>query len=208
MRAGAGGSEAGGAIRVGALPRHPPLLRSPLLTLEPLRADHLPVLFAGLSDPALYRCLADRPPASPDELSDRVGGSGRSPDGADLWCSWMVRQNHDDAYAGTVQATVEQAGQESSTGLIGIMIFPPFWRRGIATEAVSCLLDCLFERYRCAVAAALVDTRNAASLALFARLGFGTVRLILDADFFDGQISHEVELALPRAAWRTPHGTR
>ncbi len=189
-----------------ALPRCPPLLRSTRLTLEPLQADHLPALFAGLSDPALYRCLADRPPASPDELSDRVGGSGRSPDGADLWCSWMIRQNHDDAYAGTVQATVEQAGQESSTGLIGIMIFPDFWRRGIATEALSCLLDCLFERYGCAVAAALVDTRNTASLALFDRLGFGTVRIILDADFFDGQISHEVELALPRAAWRTPRG--
>ncbi len=207
MRAGDGGSGAAGSARMSAIPHHPPLLRSPLLTLEPLRADHVPALFAGLSDPALYRCLADRPPASPAELSDRVRGSGRSPDGADLWCSWMVRQNRDDAYAGTVQATVEQAGRESATGLIGIMVFPPFWRRGIATEALSCLLDCLFEQYRCTAAAALVDTRNQASLALFARLGFTTVRLILDADFFDGQISHEVELALPRAAWRRPRGT-
>ena len=82
------------------------------------------------------------------------------------------------------------------------MVFPPFWRRGIATEALSCLLDCLFERYGCDSAVALVDTRNEASLALFARLGFETARLILDADFFDDRISHEMELVLQRAGWR------
>lgn len=193
-----------------AIPRRPPVLRSPRLTLEPLRPDHAPPLFAGLSDPALYRFLPDRPPGSLAELSRRLAepGSGRSPDGTDLWCSWMVRQGG--TYVGTVQATVEQAGgqageqagREPATGLVGIMVFPPFWRRGIATETLSCLLDCLFERYQCEAAAALVDTRNDPSLALFARLGFETVRTVLDADFFDNRRSHEVELALSRAAWR------
>ena len=193
-----------------AIPHHPPVLRSARLTLEPLRPEHVPALFDGLSDPALYRFIPDRPPASPAELSGRLAepGSGRSPDNADIWCSWMIRLGG--SYVGTVQATIEQAagdqagnqvGREPATGLVGIMVFPPFWRRGIATEALHCLLDCLFERYDCHVAAALVDTRNDPSLGLFARLGFETVRTILDADFFDGRISHEVELALTRAAW-------
>ncbi len=194
-----------------AIPRRPPVLRSRRLTLEPLRPDHAAPLFAGLSDPALYRFLSDRPPASLAELSERLAEpvAGRSEDGAELWCSWMVRDD-DGRYVGTVQATIEQAGEqaggrasgEPSTGLIGIMVFPPFWRRGIATEALSCLLDCLFERYGCDLAAALVDTRNDPSLALFARLGFETARLILDADFFDDRISHEVELVLQRVGWR------
>lgn len=214
-----------------AIPRSPPVLRSPRLTLEPLRPDHVPALFDGLSDPALYRFIPDRPPASPAELSRRIAepGSGRSPDGADIWCSWMIR--HGATYVGTVQATIEQAGEqagdqagnqagdqagrraggqagrEPATGLLGIMVFPPFWRRGIAIEALRCLLDCLFERYDCHVAAALVDTRNDPSLGLFARLGFETVRTILDADFFDDRISHEVELALTRAAWHARTGT-
>ena len=189
-----------------AIPRRPPVLRSPWLTLEPLHPDHAGALFAGLSDPALYRFLSERPPASLAELSRRLAEPEpeRSVDGADLWCGWMVR--HDDGTCvGTVQATIEQAaeqaGGELATGLVGIMVFPPFWRRGIATEALSCLLDCLFERYDCDLAAALVDTRNDASLALFARLGFETARVILDADFFDDRISHEVELVLPRAGW-------
>ncbi len=198
----ADGRDAAGARRLNPLPDRPPLLHSARLALEPLRPDHAPPLFAGLSDPALYRFLPDRPPASLAELSARLAepGSGRSPDGLDLWCSWMVRFGQ--AYAGTVQATIEPAGREPRTGLIGIMIFSPFWRRGIATEALRCLLDCLFERYDCEVAAVLVDTRNDPSLAVFARLGFETVRTILDADFFDNQISHEVELSLSRAAWR------
>ncbi len=197
-----------------AIPRHPPVLRSARLTLEPLRPEHVPALFDGLSDPALYRFIPDRPPASPAELRKRLAepGSDRSPDGADIWCSWMIR--HGGSYVGTVQATIEQAGgdraanqagnqagREPATGLVGIMVFPPFWRRGIATEALRCLLDCLFERYDCHLAAALVDTRNDPSLGLFAQLGFETVRTILDADFFDDRISHEVELALTRAAW-------
>ena len=185
------------------------MLRGPRLILEPLHPEHAPALFDGLSDPALYRFIPDRPPVSPAELSMRLAQpeSGRSPDGADIWCSWMIRR--DGTCVGTVQATIEQAGdqagdqagREPATGLVGIMVFPPFWRRGIATEALRCLLDCLFERYGCHVAAALVDTRNDPSLGLFARLGFETVRTILDADFFDGRISHEVELALTRAAW-------
>ena len=201
------------------MPRSPPVLRGLRLTLEPLRTDHGPALFAGLSDPALYRFIADRPPASLAELAGRLAqpGSGRSPDGMDIWCSWMIRLG--DTYVGTVQATIEQAGEQTGqqagdragreppTGLVGIMVFPPFWRRGIATEALGCLLACLFERYDCHVAAALVDTRNDPSLGLFARLGFETVRTILDADFFDDRISHEVELALTRAAWQArEHG--
>ena len=180
-----------------------PLLHSARLTLEPLRPDHAPLMLAGLSDPELYRYLSDRPPADADEIEARSMRILAGPDGADRWCNWIVRRSVDARCLGTVQATIAGAGEEAGRGLVGIMIFQRFWRRGIGREALAVVLDWLFGSGRCHAADALVDTRNAASRALFEGLGFQRVGRIQDADFFDGQPSHEDELALDRAAWRS-----
>ena len=45
-------------------------------------------------------------------------------------------------------------------------------------------------------ASALVDTRNAKSIALLERLGFVRTRVIKDADFFKGASSDEYEYQL------------
>ncbi|MGI4746743.1 MAG: GNAT family N-acetyltransferase [Janthinobacterium lividum] len=172
--------------------------------MEPLRVDHAGEMFEGLTDPALYRFLADRPPVDLDALQARYRqiATGRSPDDADLWCNWIIRRDMDGRCLGLVQATLAASGGDAGNALIGYMIFPQFWRQGVATEAIAGMLDCLFERYRCHLAEAIVDTRNDASLILLARLGFEIVGRVQDADFFGGAPSHEYELALHQAGWK------
>ncbi len=157
----------------------------------------------GLRDPALYRYLPDRPPAGVEALARRYRriARGRSPDGADLWCTWIVRRDADRCCVGTVQATIAAVAAGGGRVLIGYMILPRFWRLGYAREAVTAMLDCLFTAQGCEVAEALVDTRNAGSLALLAGLGFDIVGHTRDADHFAGATSHEYELALDRARW-------
>lgn len=144
------------------------------LTLEPLRADHAMEMFDGLRDPALYRYVADRPPPSMEALTRRYRSTavGRSPDGADLWCNWIVRRDRDRRCLGTVQATMTGVASGPDEVLIGYMILPAFWRQGFGSEAVDAMLDRLFDKYRCRQAQAIVDARNLASLALLQRLGF------------------------------------
>ena len=53
------------------------------------------------------------------------------------------------------------------------------------------------------LAAALVDTRNQASRALLASLGFTAIRTIERADFFKGCASDETRFELARSGWRS-----
>jgi RimJ/RimL family protein N-acetyltransferase len=184
-----------------------PVLRTRRYTLEPLQIHHARALCRGLSQPGLYRYLPDRDPRDLGGVTAQIRAilRGRSPDGDDIWCNWMIRRNADAACIGTLQATIEHAAKPRvarRTVLIGYMVFPPFWRQGGGTEAVGGMLDCLFDRYRCSAAEALVDTRNTGSLALLATLGFRVEARTDDADFFAGETSHELTLSLDRSAWR------
>ncbi len=183
------------------IPDRTPRLRTARLTLEPFCAAHAGAMLEGLSDPALYRYLPDRPPADIDEIAQRHGRMIAGPIGPDRWCNWIVRRDADSRCLGTVQLTIAGAGDDAGRGLVGIMIFPAFWRQGVGREALAAMLDCLFDDYGCHAADALVDTRNAASIALFSGLGFRIAGRLEDADFFDGQTSHEYELVLDRADW-------
>ncbi|WP_419729759.1 GNAT family N-acetyltransferase [Lichenicola sp.] len=180
-----------------------PTLRTGRLILEPLRSDHAAEMFDGLSDPALYRYLVDLPPRSPAALQAqyREIASGLSPDGEQLWHSWAIRRKTDRRCIGTVQATIPLVGEHEQQALLGYMIFPAYWRQGSGREALSAMLDFLFDSAGCGRADALVDTRNNPSLALLDSLGFRTVGRIANADHFAGSTSHEYELSLDAAAW-------
>jgi RimJ/RimL family protein N-acetyltransferase len=55
---------------------------------------------------------------------------------------------------------------------IGYILHPDHWGQGLAREAVEALIPCMFARHPIPAITADVDPRNAASLALLARLGF------------------------------------
>ena len=161
-------------------------------------------MFPGLADPALYRYLSDLPPIDAAQTAAwfRQSARGMSPDGRDRWCSWAIRHDADGRCLGTVQATIPLHPDQGRRALLGYMIFPAVWRRGFGREAISAMLDFLFDTGRCMAADAVVDTRNDPSLALLAGLGFTTIRHVADADWFAGSTSHEYELSLTAAAWR------
>ena len=181
-------------------------LRSPRLTLEPLQTRHADELFDGLTDPALYLHLAEAPPRDLGSLTaqvaDTVQGLGRQH--GDIWCNWIIRRNADRSCVGTIQASIEAT--LPGRALIGIMIFRTCMRQGLATDALTCVLDCLFGRYACHAADALVDTENTASLRMLAGLGFEIEGMIPDAGSFDGRTSDEYALSLERVSWQQRSG--
>ena len=150
----------------------PPLraLAAPGMCLEPLTAAHAPEMFEVLRDPAIYE-FENEPPASETSLAGRYSRleSRRSGDGTQAWLNWVIRLHTGEA-CGYVQASVLETG----AALVAYELASRYWRRGIATAAVTVMLDELRDRYGMTSAFAVLKARNHRSAGLLRKLGFRT----------------------------------
>jgi RimJ/RimL family protein N-acetyltransferase len=157
-------------------------------------------MFAGLCDPSLYAYQTDEPPRDVASLRARYArlASGHSSDELAYWLNWILVRRDDGAAAGYVQATVDK---NRASAVIGYLVLPAQQRRGFGGEAVAAMVRQLFAagvgRLR-----AVVDVRNAASIALVERLGFLRMRTFRSDDVIGGVhgFDHEYVLRPPRAA--------
>jgi ribosomal-protein-alanine N-acetyltransferase len=154
------------------------------LTLEPQIASHAPELYAVLSEPALYRYIDRKAPASEAALAERLARleSRISPDGSAHWLNWVARDPAG-VVVGYVQATVADRDAE-----IAYVFGLAHQRRGHAFAAVTAMLAELVQGYGVKRATATVDPDNAASLALLRKLGFALAET--------NEAEHEVTYAL------------
>ena len=157
--------------------------------LEPLLPTHAPLLFASLQAKELYTYIPFEAPKTVEELEARYQrwSARGSADGQEVWLNYAICNRQKNKYVGTLQATVESAGKT----YIAYEVFPPYWRCGIASEAVSALVNYLFNQCGVKVISAHTDTRNQASFKLLESLGFSRMDTLQDADFFKGETSHE-----------------
>lgn len=84
---------------------------------------------------------------------------------------------------------------------IGYILHPDCWGRGLATEALSAILDHVFAAHDLGAVTADVDPRNQASLRLLARLGFEETGRAACTYEVAGEASDSVYLALARSSW-------
>jgi RimJ/RimL family protein N-acetyltransferase len=90
-------------------------------------------LFPVLDDPSLHTFIGDAPKTR-DELEEwiRFVARGRSPDGDERWCNWVVRRRADRRVIGTAQATIVD-GEATLAWVIG----SAFQGQGFAKEAAT-----------------------------------------------------------------------
>jgi [ribosomal protein S5]-alanine N-acetyltransferase len=175
-------------------------LTSRRLRAEPVEKRHAAAMALVLDDPRIYRFLPDDPPSLEHlERHYEYLSGGKSPDGREAWLTWILMPHEREAAPiGFIQATV----REPETAHIAYLLNPAHWRRGYGREAVTALLDFLFERYQVALAIAELDTRNEASRGLVEALGFHYARTVCDAAEVKGTTSHEYVYELTPAQWR------
>ena len=164
------------------------LFETERLRLEPLRVSHATELFELFSDDRMYLFVPQQPPATLAALTKRFAllETRRSPDGGEDWLNWALRSKADGACVGCVQVTIRPDHRAQLAYELGV----PYWGRGFATEACSCVIEALFADGMSEIRADL-DTRNLASMRLLERLGFRCNHLRRNADFFKGSDSHE-----------------
>ena len=178
-----------------------PRIDSARLRGEPVEKRHAAQMAKVLNDAVMYRFLAEEPPSLEKlERQYEFLSGGKSPDGLEYWLTWILFSKHGEGDPlGFVQATI----REPETVHIAYVVTRPNWRRGYAKEAISGLLDVVFENYRVQKAIAEMDTRNDASIGLIRSLGFDHVRTVQDVAEFKGSTSHEYEYEITHDHWRT-----
>ncbi len=81
---------------------------------------------------------------------------------------WIIEERATEKPVGTVGAFYRETSPDIE---IGWTVFPPHWRRGIATEAAKAALAHAFDVRGAPRATALIDADNAPSLAVGKKLG-------------------------------------
>jgi [ribosomal protein S5]-alanine N-acetyltransferase len=181
----------------GADPR--PAFVSLRLRAEPVEPRHAAAMAELLADPRIHRFLHSDPPTRAD-LERQYGylTSGKSPDGAEHWLTWiLLPRNGGQDPVGFVQATI----REPKLATIAYVLGPAYWRLGLAREAITAMLDMVFRRYNVQCAVAEMDTRNEASIRFAESLGFRHVDTVFDVASFKGSTSHEHVYRITWTEW-------
>lgn len=142
-------------------------LRSNRLVLSPMVQDDAGDLFRLLLDPALHRFTGNAPPASADDLRERIRlwEARRSPQGDELWLNWTLRLRSGQA-VGYVQATVRERSAD-----LAWVIGTRFQNRGYATEASLRVAAWILEYLEVSELRAAIHPDHAASCHVAAHIG-------------------------------------
>ena len=144
-------------------------LSASICSLEPLVEGHATALFVVLTDPAIYE-FEGEPPPSLERLRDglRRGESRVAPDGQPL-LDWAVR-----LLTGEICGFVQVCLYPSGAAYISYEFASKYWRQGIGSAAVQCVLDELSTNYAVHTYVAVLKTANFRSKGLLQKLGFQT----------------------------------
>lgn len=141
------------------------------LSVRPQSPDDAQALFPGLADPALYRYIPQRPPATLQALRETLSRqcAGAPPDSGETWLNWLLLD--DGQAAGRLQATRCADGAL----WIGYIVLASHQGRGLASQGVAWLLGELQRRWPGQPVHASVDLRHGASRRVLEKNAFRCV---------------------------------
>lgn len=164
------------------------MIRTPRLRLRRARMSDLDDLFAVFSDPRAMRYWDTPPHADIAPTRRWLAAMMALPPGAS-----------DDFVIERDGRVIGKAGCWRIAE-IGFILHPDHWRQGIATEALAAILPHVFATLAVDALTADVDPRNAAALALLARLGFAETHRARNTILVGDEWCDSVYLRLPRPA--------
>jgi RimJ/RimL family protein N-acetyltransferase len=117
------------------------------LEVSPLEQGSADELFAVLDDSSLHDFVGGAP-LDRQTLTERFArlASRRSPDGAQVWANWVLRDRTGGQAVGTLQATLPAGGPSAGFAEVAWVVGRPWQGRGLASEAARSLVDRLLQR--------------------------------------------------------------
>jgi len=162
------------------------------------RADDADALFTLFSDPEVMRYWS-RPPmtvrAEAEGLIDEIVESFSTRAGF----NWMVVQPEDDTVIGTVALFRFEPRHRRAE--IGYSLRSDYWGQGLASEAVTVMLDWAIRTLGLHRVEADIDPRNEGSRKLLARLGFASEGVLRERYFVGDDVSDTELFGLLAEDW-------
>ncbi|MCW3848709.1 GNAT family N-acetyltransferase [Sphingomonas sp. LB-2] len=143
-------------------PRDTPVIETARLRLRPRRVDDAEALHPAFADFETMQYWSNAPYADIGQTRENLAKTDPA------WRNWAITLKDSDTAIGLAAAGEKRQGNVSE---IGYMLMRPYWGGGLATEAVTALIDQIFAEGQRRVVAD-TDPDNAASRALLERLGF------------------------------------
>ena len=162
------------------------MIRTPRLTLRPLRRSDLDAFAAYRSDPAVAAFqswdvpypMADAERLLAEQAGLRLGRSAG-------WMQLAIVDAHSDALLGDCACCV--LGEPPRTAELGITLAPASQGRGVAREALGGLLTALIAEHDIHRVIAHADDRNVRVHRLLAALGMRCEGRFVEADWHKGE---------------------
>jgi ribosomal-protein-alanine N-acetyltransferase len=176
-----------------------PVLETKRLLLRQITLADAENLFSFFSDPQVMRFYDCEAFAS---IEQAIGIIQR-------FAEWFERQN---GFRWGIALKAEPATLIGTCGLfawhkpyriatLGYELTPPYWRRGIMSEAVGAIVAYGFRELNLNKICALVVTDNLASAKLLERLSFRKEGVMRQAQFVNGKYDDLIAYALLREEW-------
>ena len=152
-----------------------PILTTRRLRLRPLVAEDARALHPMLADADLMAYSADGPLGTVSDVRTYLAEEAEPGNQR----TWAITRTGDDRAIGWVSGSEADGDDRGGVTEIGFILAREAWGCGIASEAVTAVIDRLFAEGRRRVFAD-ADTENVASILLLERLGFRRERLLRD----------------------------
>jgi RimJ/RimL family protein N-acetyltransferase len=169
-----------------------PVLEGPRVRLRPLCEGDIDDLFAILSDPEVMRYWSCPPLTERSQAEEHY----RKNVGEDALC-WGVTRGG--SLIGTVSLYALERQCERAE--IGYLLGREHWGKGLASEAVSLVIDLAFGPLNLRRLEADIDPRNTASARLLERLGFENEGFLRERWKVGGEISDTALYGLLKRDW-------
>ncbi len=178
-----------------------PTIETPRLKLRQPRADDVKSLLRMMQDKAVLRYFGIEAFKSEQESLAQVAWYNRCfAESKGIW--WIISEKDVGAYIGDVGFFKYE--KRHARAELGYKLSPAFWRRGIATEALTQVVTYGFAEMGLNRIEALVDPRNTASLRVLEKLHFGTDGILREYEIEDGAPIDLAMLSLLKREWSAP----
>lgn len=175
-------------------------LTSERITLRRMRADDVNAFYSYRADPEVARFQSWDSYTYEEAANFISEQSDRLPNIPGQWIQIAIASKHTDALLGDCAFVSDS--DEPRLVHMGVTVSPDFQKKGIAQEALTCLLQYLFATLGKHRVVATVDARNSASLALFRKLGFRQEGHFIENVFFKGEWGDEIQFAMLGREWK------
>ncbi len=175
------------------------------LSLRQFQPSDLETFLAYRNDPQVAKYQSWEVPYARDKAIEFVQKMSIAIPSHSSWLQLAVELKSTSTMIGDVAFFIRRDDERQA--MIGYTLARPYWRKGYAFEAISCLLTFLFEEMKLHRVSAECDVENVASWRLLEKLGFRREAHLIENIYFKGAYGSEYHYAMLLREWNQQHSS-